>query len=103
MADVNRIILHRKIDREVYGENHLEIATDLNNLAGLYQSTGRSAEAETLYVRALEILEQSLGNNHPNTQTVRKNLQILRQQLAVPQQQPEQPRLNWWQRLQRKF
>jgi tetratricopeptide (TPR) repeat protein len=91
------------IDREVYGENHPEIATDLNNLAGLYRSIGRYAEAEPLCVRAVAIVEDKLGTDHPNTKIFRENLQILRQQLAQPQQQPEPPRLNWWQRLRRKF
>jgi tetratricopeptide (TPR) repeat protein len=85
------------------GANHPSIATSLNNLAGLYRSIGRYKEAETLYVRALEILEDKLGANHPNTQACLKNLQILRQQLASPQQQIEQPQTTWWQRLRQKF
>jgi hypothetical protein len=51
-------------------------------------------------VRAVEISEDKLGINHPSTQAIRENLQILRQQLAPPQQQLEQQQLiNWWQRL----
>jgi tetratricopeptide (TPR) repeat protein len=91
------------ISEERLGANHPSTATSLNNLAGLYESTGRYTEAEPLYVRAVAILEQSLGINHPNTQTCIQNLQILRQQLALSQQQPEQPRLNWWQRLRGKL
>ena len=91
------------IREQELGANHPDTAASLNNLAGLYRSMGRYAEAEPLYVRALEILEQSLGTNHPSTQTIGENLQILRQKLAPPQQPPEQPRLNWWQRLRRKF
>jgi Tetratricopeptide repeat/NB-ARC domain len=91
------------ISEEQLGANHPSTATSLNNLAGLYESTGRYAEAEPLYVRAVAILEQSLGINHPNTQTCIQNLQFLRQQLAPSQQQPEYPRLNWWQRLRGKL
>ena len=36
----------------------------LNNLAGLYQATGRYEEAEPLYRRAVAILEQALGPEH---------------------------------------
>jgi hypothetical protein len=32
--------------------------------------------------RAYEILEQSLGVEHPNTQTVGRNLELLRRELA---------------------
>jgi tetratricopeptide (TPR) repeat protein len=90
------------IDRIVYGEDHPEIATDLNNLASLYHSISRYAEAEPLYLRAVAILEQSLGADHPNTQSCIQNLQLLRQQLAEPQQQQEQSPMNWWQRLREK-
>jgi tetratricopeptide (TPR) repeat protein len=85
------------------GANHPDTSTSLNNLAGLYESTGRYAEAEPLYVRAVVILEQSVGINHPNTKACYQNLQILRQQLTPSPQQPEPPRLNWWQRLRGKL
>jgi tetratricopeptide (TPR) repeat protein len=85
------------------GANHPDTATSLNNLAFLYYSTGRYAEAEPLYVRAVAISEDKLGTDHPSTHIFRKNLQILLQQLAPSQQQPEQSRLNWWQRLRGKL
>ncbi|WP_341275514.1 tetratricopeptide repeat protein [Microcystis flos-aquae] len=53
---------------------------NLNNLAKLYHSQGRYAEAEPLYQQALDIAEQALGENHPNTIIFRENLQTLRQQ-----------------------
>ena len=83
------------IYRELFGDRpNSELATSLNNLAKLYRVQGRWAEAEPLYVQALEMLDQSLGTNHPNTQIVRNNLEILRQQLV-------KPRMNWWERLRR--
>jgi hypothetical protein len=39
-------------------------------------------EAEPLYVRSLQIAENILGANHPNTQIIRENLEIIRQQLS---------------------
>ncbi|HAA26957.1 MAG TPA: hypothetical protein DCE56_03795, partial [Cyanobacteria bacterium UBA8553] len=56
------------------------VATSLNNLAGLYDSQGRFAEAEPLYLQALELSERVLGVHHPNTITIRKNLALLRQE-----------------------
>ncbi|HYX17835.1 MAG TPA: tetratricopeptide repeat protein [Nostoc sp.] len=38
----------------------------------------RSSDAEPLYIEALEIAEQRLGANHPNTITYRENLEYLR-------------------------
>ncbi|MDE5104694.1 MAG: tetratricopeptide repeat protein, partial [Trichodesmium sp. St19_bin2] len=58
-----------------FPENHPSIARDLNNLAALYNSQGKYEAAEPLYLQALKILKQSLGEEHPNTQTVQKNYQ----------------------------
>lgn len=49
------------------------MATSLNNLANLYYAQGKYTEAELLYQRAIAILIATLGENHPNIQTVRKN------------------------------
>jgi len=68
------------VTRDRLGEVHIEVATSLNNLAGLYASLGRSSEAEPLYMQALEIFEQLLGVEHPDTVTIRKNLELFRQQ-----------------------
>ena len=66
--------------RERLGQEHPDVATSLNNLANLYSSQGRYAEAEPLYQEALKIAEGHLGVNHPNTITIRENLQSLREQ-----------------------
>ena len=50
------------------GESHPSVASSLNNLALLYKSQGKYAEAEPLYQRAIAILLEKLGENHPNTQ-----------------------------------
>ena len=42
------------------------MAHSLNNLAGLYQSMGRYAEAEPLCQRSLAIREKQLGRDHPD-------------------------------------
>ncbi|MBP5978025.1 tetratricopeptide repeat protein, partial [Brasilonema sp. CT11] len=57
---------------------HPDVAASYNNLARLYFPQGRYTEAEPLHIKALEIAERSLGVNHPNTITFRKNLQFLR-------------------------
>ncbi len=50
----------------------------MNNLANLYKNQGKYEEAEPLYIQALEIVERVLGENHPNTVTIRNNLEDLR-------------------------
>ncbi|MEQ9625737.1 tetratricopeptide repeat protein [Coleofasciculus chthonoplastes] len=56
------------------------MATSLNNLAGLYELQGRYDKAEPLYLQALDLRKRLLGDEHPNTITVRKNLQGMREQ-----------------------
>ena len=40
------------------------IATNLNNLAGLYHAQGKYEEAETFYLQAIEIDKIALPENH---------------------------------------
>jgi tetratricopeptide (TPR) repeat protein len=53
------------------GREHPDVGTTLKNLAELYRDEGRTEEAEPLYRRAIAILEESLGNNHPDLVEVR--------------------------------
>jgi hypothetical protein len=62
-----------QIDEASYGQNHPHVARDLNNLAGLLQTTNRLADAEPLMRRAFVIFLSSLGVDHPNSQTVLGN------------------------------
>ncbi len=53
-----------KLYEKVYGKEHPYAATFLNGLALLYVTTGRYAEAEPLYTRALAIDEKLYGKGH---------------------------------------
>ncbi|MFM7908487.1 MAG: tetratricopeptide repeat protein, partial [Microcystis sp.] len=57
------------------------VANSLNNLADLYQSQGKYTEAESLYQRAIAICSEKLGENHPDTQTVKNNYNLMLSQL----------------------
>ena len=65
------------IGEKTLGPDHPNLATRLNNLAGLYQATGRYAEAEPLYQRAIAIGEKTLGPDHPDLATRLNNLASL--------------------------
>ena len=56
------------------GDNYPNITENLNNLAKLYQSQGRYAEAEPLYLQALELRKRLLGENHPSVAISLNNL-----------------------------
>ena len=62
-----------------YGNDHPNVATALNNLAGLLRATNRLAEAEPMYRRALAIDEASYGLDHPRVATDLNNLAQLLQ------------------------
>ncbi|MEH1885753.1 tetratricopeptide repeat protein, partial [Nostoc sp.] len=62
-----------ELSKRLLGDNHSFVATNLNNLALLYQSTGRYSEAESLFQQALAICERTLGVGHPDTMASRAN------------------------------
>jgi len=63
-----------KISENRFGSDHEEVATSLNNLAGLYYRQGLYDKAEPLYERALEIRKSVLGEQHPDVATSLNNL-----------------------------
>ncbi len=62
------------IRREQLGTRHPDVATSLNNLAGLYEAQGRYGEAEPLYQESLAIRREQLGTRHPNVAASLNNL-----------------------------
>ncbi|NEO31714.1 MAG: tetratricopeptide repeat protein [Symploca sp. SIO3C6] len=63
-----------QLARELWGDEHPDVATSLNNLAGLYKSMGRYCEAEPLYVEALGMRKRLLGPEHPDVASSLNNL-----------------------------
>jgi len=63
--------------RQIWGEEHPNIATSLNNLAYLYNSQGRYAEALPLYQQALEMRKRLFAGDHPDVATSLNNLASL--------------------------
>jgi CHAT domain-containing protein len=68
---------------------HPDVATNLNNLARLYNAQGLYSQAEPLYQRALSIREKALGAEHPDVAISLNNLAALyRVQGLYPQAEP---------------
>ncbi|CAN0249525.1 unnamed protein product, partial [Ectocarpus sp. 13 AM-2016] len=57
------------VQEKVLGPEHSDVATSLNNRAGLLESQGKYDEADALYLRAIEIGEKTLGPDHPDLAT----------------------------------
>ena len=58
---------------ENFGPDDQRLATNINNLAGLYHALGKYAQAEPLYQRSLAIREKALGSEHPSVATSLEN------------------------------
>ncbi len=68
------------IDERSYGEDHPDVARDLNNLAQLLQATNRLAEAEPLMRRMVWIFlsfARDSGHPHPHLQAAIGNYERL--------------------------
>ncbi len=66
-----------RIQELVLGPDHPDVATSLNNLAGLYQAMSVHGQAEPLFQRALKIIEAKLGPDHPSVAVCLNNLALL--------------------------
>lgn len=79
-SDAEPLLMHALlIRRRLLGEDHLDIARTLNNLASLYRRQGKYDEAEPFYRQALTIREKLLGTEHPETARSLNNLAIFYQ------------------------
>src|SRR5262245_48077346 len=51
--------------RDTFPDGHANLATSLNNLAGLYQAQGKYAAAEALFKAALAMCQRLFQGDHP--------------------------------------
>src|SRR5215467_9582953 len=70
------VILGRALTlaRKVYGRDGVETCPLLNARAVLYKYQGRFSEAARLYRRALKLLTEAYGCDHPDVATIYHNL-----------------------------
>jgi tetratricopeptide (TPR) repeat protein len=65
------------MDELMYGQQHDDIGTDLNNLGEALRNRNRFGEAELCYRRALTVFEAVHGPGHTGAATVLNNLALL--------------------------
>ncbi|MEQ1742072.1 MAG: CHAT domain-containing protein, partial [Candidatus Nitrotoga sp.] len=70
------------ISEKANGAEHPDTGVRLNNLADLYRTMARYAEAEPLYLRTLSISEKANGAEHPDTGVRLNNLADLYRTMA---------------------
>jgi tetratricopeptide (TPR) repeat protein len=59
-----------KADIPFLNNDHPDIATTYSNIAGTYLKLGKRVEAKSYYLKAVNILINKFGPNHPNTEVV---------------------------------
>jgi tetratricopeptide (TPR) repeat protein len=65
------------IGEETFGKSHPKVAIRVNNLGNVLQDLGDLEGAKAHFERALQILREFLGDEHPTTKLVRGNLESL--------------------------
>jgi tetratricopeptide (TPR) repeat protein len=65
------------IYEHVFGPDHPQVATSLNNVARLHQAKGDYARALPLFERSLAIWERAVGPDHPDVAMSLNNLAVL--------------------------
>ena len=63
-----------RIDEAVFGPDHPNVATDVNNLGSVLQALGDRAGARECFQRALGIFRQRLPPDHPYIRITEENL-----------------------------
>ncbi|HET6881144.1 MAG TPA: CHAT domain-containing tetratricopeptide repeat protein [Pirellulales bacterium] len=65
------------LSQRAFGNDAVETAVVLSNLAHVYRNMGEFARAEPLYQRTLKLFESALGPNEPGVATILNNLAAL--------------------------
>jgi tetratricopeptide (TPR) repeat protein/CHAT domain-containing protein len=68
--------------KEILGEDHLDYAKALNNLATVYKELGELAQAEPLYQQVMSLARRQVGENHPFYANSLNNLGLVYQDLG---------------------
>ncbi|GCE21763.1 DUF7779 domain-containing protein [Dictyobacter kobayashii] len=66
-----------KLDRQLYGDEHLSIATDLGNLAIIYEDQQKFERAEELYRQAIFLQEKFTGLEYADLFFVKRYVNLL--------------------------
>lgn len=62
------------LDKEKFGENHMNVASVLNNIASVYSKMGDREGAVSHYSRAYNMVVMELGDKHPQAAIIKRLL-----------------------------
>ncbi len=63
-----------ELDKVKFGENHMNVASVLNNIASVYSKMGDSDNAVSHYQQAYDMVVASLGDTHPQADIIKRLL-----------------------------
>ncbi|OQE68903.1 hypothetical protein PENNAL_c0142G04568 [Penicillium nalgiovense] len=74
IANARELAYKSREQRVIFGDNHEDILSSTDMLAGAYLLEGQSEEAEQLFVQVMKTRKTQLGEDHPATLTSMANL-----------------------------
>lgn len=63
-----------ELDKEKFGENHMNVASVINNIASVYSKMGDHVNAISHYQQAYDMVVSSLGEEHPQADIIKRLL-----------------------------
>ena len=63
-----------ELDKEKFGENHMNVASVINNIASVYSKMGDRQNAISHYQQAYDMVVASLGEAHPQADIIKRLL-----------------------------
>ena len=72
------------MSKQIYGDkSHPDIARSLNNLGVVWEKKGDIEKARQYHDQAYRMFVETLGEQHPNTQRAKKNLNSLNSSCTI--------------------
>lgn len=66
---------------KAFGEDDRYVASACSSLAFVFRAQGKYEQAESLYLRAVDIAKRELGEEHADTMQIKENLNALREEM----------------------
>ncbi len=68
---INYLNMAMALDKEKFGENHMNVASVLNNIASVYSNMGDKDNAVSHYQQAYDMVVSTLGETHPQAEIIK--------------------------------
>lgn len=73
-TSINYLNMALSLDKQKFGENHMNVASVLNNIASVYSKMGDKESAVSHYQQAYDMVVEKLGDGHPQADIIKRLL-----------------------------